>query len=238
MKERQKRGGEEGEEKACLNWPVWPRWAVMVVACQTLCLNSWPGLTCIPCIRPTTTNSSVLFGSFQCQAWESCATHIYTPLHSSGGLSDGDRCTALGCCPARHSGDVTSPEDLRVPVLISELERLPLCLNTCREQESPRAAAEVQPAPVVSKPLEDGGMDVGMGVSEAVRTGERQTDRQTDVEAGGEIGREKERSVHGVPYVSPRCSLCPAASEGREETGTGSQVPLAANVGKLVMSSR
>lgn len=44
------------------------------------CLNSWPGLTCIPCIRPTTTNSSVLFGSFQCQAWESCATHIYA-LH-------------------------------------------------------------------------------------------------------------------------------------------------------------
>lgn len=86
------RGGEEkkGEEKARLNWPVQPRWAVMVWACQTLCLNSWPGLTCIPCIRPTTTNSSVLFGSFQCQAWESCATHISTPLHSSGGLSVGD----------------------------------------------------------------------------------------------------------------------------------------------------
>lgn len=68
----------------------------MVWACQTLCLNSWPGLTCIPCIRPTTTNSSVLFGSFQCQAWESCATHIYTPLHSSGGLSGGDGCVGLG----------------------------------------------------------------------------------------------------------------------------------------------
>lgn len=96
--ERDTEEGEEkkGEEKACLNWPVWPRWAVMVWACQTLCLNSWPGLTCIPCIRPTTTNSSVLFGSFQCQAWESCATHIYTPLHSSGGLSDGEGCMGLG----------------------------------------------------------------------------------------------------------------------------------------------
>lgn len=92
------RGGEDkkGQEKAYLNWPVWPRCAVMVWDCQTLCLNSWPGLTCIPCIRPTTTNSSVLFGSFQCQAWESCATHIYTLLHSSGSLSDGDGCVGLG----------------------------------------------------------------------------------------------------------------------------------------------
>lgn len=77
--EEGKREKKKERRRPCLNWPVWPRWAVMVRACQTLCLNSWPGLTCIPCIRPTTTNSSVLFGSFQCQAWESCATHIYAP---------------------------------------------------------------------------------------------------------------------------------------------------------------
>lgn len=61
------------------------------------CANSWPGLTCIPCIRPTTSNSSVLFGSFQCQGWRSFATHIYTLLHSSGSLFDKNECTGCVC---------------------------------------------------------------------------------------------------------------------------------------------
>lgn len=34
------------------------------------------------------------------------------------------------------------------------------------------------------------------------------------------------QAVHCVPYVSPHCSVCPAASEGQEEQGLGSQVPL------------
>lgn len=29
-KERVRDGREKNERKACLNWPVWPRWAVMV----------------------------------------------------------------------------------------------------------------------------------------------------------------------------------------------------------------
>lgn len=45
------------------------------------------------------------------------------------------------------------------------------------------------------------------------------------------------QAVHGVPFVSPHCSLCPAASEGREEQGLGLRSPLAAYAGKLVMSS-
>lgn len=36
--------------------------------------------------------------------------------------------------PSRHSGDVTSPEDQRVPDLITELQRVILCINTCGEQ--------------------------------------------------------------------------------------------------------